>query len=729
MNVGSRFFSAATLLIVSIFLFPIFLFSQVTTSFDTPDSLEGWRAVGDGIFYFEQGTGNPGNCMRVDDDASGNLLFALAPAKFLGDWSAASEADSISADIFLHQMNGSPFNPDWVFRISGPGGSAVTLQGAAYAPPSDAWTHFSAPLDSTQWTIQQGNWQAILQHVSMLEILTEYITGDEYVRLDNPALTFTPGISDVVPPVYTEFDDGSWEGWSFINTAGVSIQSSGGNPQGYVRISDQNNQLSQAIASSVYLGNWQGLTDAAAIQLDLKILNYSGNFLTNHSLIQISGPGGVASVPMDSSLLEAVSQWQSYSFLLNPTVWTVESGDWNALLDNVTDISVFPEFYDGSESIGFDNFRLSNDPPEVTFEADVVYSFPGDPIRFSQNTRFVPTSWEWSFGDGTTSQMPNPEHSYTSPGTYDVQLIAENAFGADTLLKENYIEIASVTDSLLFYDDFDNDTIHPAWQFRNGSWVENDGIMKQTSNYYTGGYIGGAYAIAGSRMWSDYTLSADFSSADNDKIGFVFRYQDSQNFYLFTWQQQGSLRFIKRFVDGVETDLSVDSVAYVSNTWYHIEIVTEDSLFKCYIDSSLVFEVTDTSFSSGKAGLYCHGNTGSYWDNFSISQTNYTPTGIEFQPAAASVSGYRLYQNYPNPFNPATRIGFYLPKGGEVAVNIYNVLGQRVAAFAPGRLAAGEHAFTWDGTNRNGQPVSSGLYFYELRTGGFHQVKKMFLMR
>ena len=130
-----------------ILLTPLLVLTQVTSTFDTADSLEGWRAVGDGVFYFETGTGNPGNCMRVDDDATGSLLIALSPAIFLGDWSVATASDSLTADIFLHFINGSPFTPSWIFRISGPGGTATALQGAN-TPPYDVWSHFSVSLDS-----------------------------------------------------------------------------------------------------------------------------------------------------------------------------------------------------------------------------------------------------------------------------------------------------------------------------------------------------------------------------------------------------------------------------------------------------------------------------------------------------------------------------------------------------------------------------------------------------
>ncbi len=712
-----------------VLFFPFISIAQVTSDFETADSLEGWRAVGDGTFYYEEGTGNPGNCMRVDDDATGNLLISVAPAKFLGDWSSAAKSDSITADIFLHRIGGSAFNPDWIYRISGPGGQAIALRGSDYSPPSDEWTHFAAPLDSTQWMIEEGSWKSLMQHVTMVEILTEFITGDEYVRLDNPSLTFTPEITDVTPPVYSEFDDGGWDGWSFVNTGGVSIKNSDGNPEGYIRISDKSNTISKAIASSAYLGNWQDLTNAAAIQLDLKIFSNSGDFLPNHELIRLSGPGGRATVPLDSSVLSAIDRWQSFSFMLNPTVWTVESGNWSELMSNVAEVSVYPEFFDGDEVIGLDNFRLSNDPPLVGFEAEPTFAFMGDSIQYFDRTKFVPESWAWSFGDGAMSNEQNPVHYYDNPGVYDVSLKASNSFGADTLVKEHFVEIASITDSILFFDDFENDAIHPAWSFRNGAWKESDGIMQQTSNYYSSGYINGAYAIVGSKLWSDYTITVDMHSTDNDKIGIVFRYQDDQNFYLFTWQKEGSRRYIKRFKDGQETDLAVDSVAYEQNTWYNVRLVTDGALFKCYVDSALVFEFSDSTFATGKAGLYCHGNDESYWDNFSATQTNYTPTDIDQQNTKTVVQSMKLFQNYPNPFNPSTKIRFNLQKTDEAVLNIYNVRGQRIKSFQPGVLPKGQHVITWRGIDQNGNAVASGLYFYELRSADRREVKKMFLLR
>ncbi len=135
--------------------------AQVFTDFEG-GSLEGWRAVGDGTFYLEQGTGNPGNCLRVDDDATGSMLYALAPVQFLGDWSAATGSDSLKVDIYLHLINGTPLVPERVFTLSGPGGRAFALSGNQYSPANDTWTHMAVNLDSSNWTISEGNWNDLL---------------------------------------------------------------------------------------------------------------------------------------------------------------------------------------------------------------------------------------------------------------------------------------------------------------------------------------------------------------------------------------------------------------------------------------------------------------------------------------------------------------------------------------------------------------------------------------
>ena len=91
---------------------------------------------------------------------------------------------------------------------------------------------------------------------------------------------------------------------------------------------------------------------------------------------------------------------------------------------------------------------------------------------------------------------------------------------------------------------------------------------------------------------------------------------------------------------------------------------------------------------------------------------------------------FALNQNYPNPFNPITQISFDVPAGSEqVIINIYNILGQNVKMLVNEVLAPGSYTIDWNATDTMGNPVASGIYFYELRSKSFTSRKKMLLIR
>lgn len=91
---------------------------------------------------------------------------------------------------------------------------------------------------------------------------------------------------------------------------------------------------------------------------------------------------------------------------------------------------------------------------------------------------------------------------------------------------------------------------------------------------------------------------------------------------------------------------------------------------------------------------------------------------------------YQLMQNYPNPFNPSTTIEYELSRRGEVTIDIYNSIGQLVRKLVSGEtMEAGTHSIIWDGRNDTGNRVSSGAYFYTLRSGEYVSTKKSLLLK
>ena len=110
---------------------------------------------------------------------------------------------------------------------------------------------------------------------------------------------------------------------------------------------------------------------------------------------------------------------------------------------------------------------------------------------------------------------------------------------------------------------------------------------------------------------------------------------------------------------------------------------------------------------------------------------DFKPTDVTTEKVIPQTFG--LYQNYPNPFNPETRIRFDIPSTADRAVTvrlvIYNVTGQLVRVVLDEERPAGSFEITWDGNNRTGIQVPSGMYFYKMTAGEFVDTKKMLMVK
>jgi len=102
------------------------------------------------------------------------------------------------------------------------------------------------------------------------------------------------------------------------------------------------------------------------------------------------------------------------------------------------------------------------------------------------------------------------------------------------------------------------------------------------------------------------------------------------------------------------------------------------------------------------------------WHTVASSTNDDTPMPVRFE----------VGQNYPNPFNAATTIDYALPDAGLVQMEIFNILGQRVARPVDERREAGFHSYTW---YAGGFP--SGVYFYRIKTGDNSETRKMLFLK
>jgi hypothetical protein len=179
-------------------------------------------------------------------------------------------------------------------------------------------------------------------------------------------------------------------------------------------------------------------------------------------------------------------------------------------------------------------------------------------------------------------------------------------------------------------------------------------------------------------------------------------------------------------------------------------ILAEDSL-----KLSLIFDSKLLNTGIYRANLIIEGEDKNHILNplnIPLVLTVDTLTGVSEEENQRIIESFSLLQNYPNPFNPATTIQFRVGSlefrepihttqksvyGSQFMVNspihttltIYNILGQRVKTLVDGEKLPGEYKVIWDGKDKAGKDVASGIYFYRLKVGGYVETKRMVLLK
>jgi hypothetical protein len=168
-------------------------------------------------------------------------------------------------------------------------------------------------------------------------------------------------------------------------------------------------------------------------------------------------------------------------------------------------------------------------------------------------------------------------------------------------------------------------------------------------------------------------------------------------------------------------------------------VVDPDYIHNVYVGSDLGVYVTTNSGTSWNE--YRNGmpyaltfDLSIVYPNKSIRATTYgngvyerklyqNPVSVN-QVNTNQVNNFKLYQNYPNPFNPETNLEFGISKLGFVSLIIYDVNGKEVATIVNSSLNPGTYKYSF-----NGSDLSSGIYFYTLKTDGFSETKRMILVK
>jgi hypothetical protein len=184
-----------------------------------------------------------------------------------------------------------------------------------------------------------------------------------------------------------------------------------------------------------------------------------------------------------------------------------------------------------------------------------------------------------------------------------------------------------------------------------------------------------------------------------------------------------------RFYWHMAVDPNSDTVTY------HLQLTGNDldTSFSASTDTSLVIW-PENLLEAGKSYEWQVYASDGYYNTSSSNAWTIWTTGTVTIPAAKEqvIGEYQLAQNHPNPFNPVTNIDYYLPATTHIKIEVFNLLGQRIAMLIDKMKPAGQYTIIWDGQDSHQRPVASGIYIYRLsapQTGTYGLVRKMVLLR
>jgi len=266
-----------------------------------------------------------------------------------------------------------------------------------------------------------------------------------------------------------------------------------------------------------------------------------------------------------------------------------------------------------------------------------------------------------------------------------------------------YVEDPEQADSLLLY------------QFNGGTFITahveySSIVIKSAANWFGKDTL---EVVVSDGELSDSTFIYFEVRSKNDVPYFTEEMPDSVTIYVLDEKEMN----IAAFADDNDMSMPGDSLRW--------EVSVSDDTLKMDFDPqtfdltltapdypdvfTVTMTVTDDSGATAESSFYV---------NVTVD-----PTAIE-DLYNGIPSSYVLQQNYPNPFNPSTNIRFGLPQAGDVVIEIYNLLGQKIVTLFDGYKAAGYHVVEFDASN-----LPTGMYFYRIQTEKFQGIKKMILVK
>ena len=350
--------------------------------------------------------------------------------------------------------------------------------------------------------------------------------------------------------------------------------------------------------------------------------------------------------------------------------------------------------------------QVNDESPIVILTADVIRGKLPLTVNLTASKSFdkydSPISFKWDFGTGDSGFTADTAYTFTEAGVCTIKLTVTNEKALSTS------DSVSIT-------------------------VLSNGTP----------YSGTPVAIPVTIEAEKYDLGGEgvaFHDVDANNIGQLFRLNEgvdlefaSDQTYNVYWMVAGEWL---EYTINVPEDGLYDITPYVATVPgfgnFKLSVNTIDLSGKINVLNTGGFQtwkpitVTDVTLKAGTQILHFDVDSDSDKNGwlFSLNKIEISKAASVSNKLSLLPDQFELRQNFPNPFNPSTTIGFSLPKASVVELSIYNAVGQRIQVLSQAVYQAGKHEITFDAS-----PLSSGMYFYQLKSESGTATKKMMLMK
>ncbi len=315
--------------------------------------------------------------------------------------------------------------------------------------------------------------------------------------------------------------------------------------------------------------------------------------------------------------------------------------------------------------------------------------------------------------------------SATNPGAFSIVITNNTGFTFDTgQLQFNIVELDGIASGGINTSAFatmanGTDTGISLWHrsdYESGDFSFVSNLLYHDNNGINGDPDDYLYANVAS--FSEFTMSGGSEHTLPVELSSFTATITSEEAVKLDWVTQSENDMAGYNVLRSVTD-SMDESAQLNLQIIPSQNATESTTYS-YVDVDVV---SDASYNYWLQGVNLDGSTRFYGP---VSVTvQYTDPGEGDTPEVVLINN--LEAAYPNPFNPATTIRFSVKKDETGSVRIYNLKGELIRSYDG--YTSGEHKVVWDGADRSGKKVGSGIFLYRLETDSYTQTRKMMMIK